>query len=118
MSTLTSTVSGGRIDQLFNVLGPHSNHVVCVNFIREWRHSLTSTPNDRLKKKTFHGNFIHTWQFCHKSTESDTGISSATAERMIWPKDVPFSTYIFIKDNAFVNLASSKWAVSDKGRIA
>ena len=37
LSTVTSTVPGGRIDLLYNVLASQTTHVVCVDFIREWR---------------------------------------------------------------------------------
>ena len=35
---MTSTVHGGRIDPLYNVLAFHTTNDVCVNFIREWRY--------------------------------------------------------------------------------
>ena len=41
MSTVTSTVPGGRIDPLYNVLASHTTHVVCFNSIYEW-HDLQS----------------------------------------------------------------------------
>ena len=37
-------------------LAYHTTHVVCVNFIREWRevtYSLTSSPNDRFLRNFF-----------------------------------------------------------------
>ena len=37
LSTLTSIIPEGRIDPLYNILCSQGTHVVCVNFIREWR---------------------------------------------------------------------------------
>ena len=34
---MTSIVARGLIEPLYNVLAAYTTHVVCINFIREWR---------------------------------------------------------------------------------
>ena len=42
------------------VLASHTTHVVCVNYIREWRDlQFYASPNGRFFEKLFHGKFIY-----------------------------------------------------------
>ena len=51
-------------------LASHSTHVVCVNFIREWRHLQFNVDSERqIFENLFHGRFIHSQSFCQKSAE-------------------------------------------------
>ena len=45
---MTSTVPGGRIGPLYNILASHATHVVCVNFISEWRDLKLNVDSERL----------------------------------------------------------------------
>ena len=48
----------------------HSTHVVCVNFIREWRNLQFNVDSERqIFEKLFHGRFIYLQSFCQKSAE-------------------------------------------------
>ena len=70
LSIKTSTVPGGRIDPLYNVLVSHTTYVVCVNFIHEWRDLQFKVDSERqIFEKLFHGNFIYSQSFCQKSAE-------------------------------------------------
>ena len=49
-------------------LASHTTHVVCVNFIREWRDIQFNVDSERqIFEKLFHGNFIYSQSFCQKS---------------------------------------------------
>ena len=49
-------------------LASHSTHVVCVNFMREWRDLQFNVDSERqIFEKLFHGNFIYSQSFCQKS---------------------------------------------------
>ena len=51
-------------------LGSHTTHVVCVNFMREWRDLQFNVDSERqIFEKLFHGNFIYSQSFCQKSGE-------------------------------------------------
>ena len=57
---MTSTVPGGRIDPLYNVIASHNTHVVCLNFIRECRRDLQFNVDSERQiffEKLFHGKF-------------------------------------------------------------
>ena len=56
LSTVSSTVPGGRIDPLDNVLVSHTTHVVCVYarlYVSGETYTLTSTPNISLFDTNF-----------------------------------------------------------------
>ena len=51
-------------------LASHSNHVVCVNFIREWQDlQFNVDPERQIFVKLFHGRFIYSHSFCQISAE-------------------------------------------------
>ena len=51
-------------------LSSHTTHVVCVNFMREWRDLQFNVDSERkIFEKHFHGRFIHSQSFCQKSAE-------------------------------------------------
>ena len=51
-------------------LASHITHVVCVNFMREWRDLQFNVDSERqIFEKLFHGNFIYSQTFCQKSAE-------------------------------------------------
>ena len=48
----------------------HTTHVMCVNFMREWRNIQFNVDSERqILEKLFHGNFIYSQSFCQKSAE-------------------------------------------------
>ena len=82
LSTVTSTVAGDRIDPLYNVLASYTTHVVCINFIREWRDLQFNVDSKRQiffsLRNFFFASFIYSQRFCQKSTERK------------WPKEYFF----------------------------
>ena len=51
-------------------LDSHTIHVVCVNFIPEWRDLQLNVDSERqIFEKLFHGRFIYSQSFCQKSAE-------------------------------------------------
>ena len=51
-------------------LASHITHVVCVNFIREWRDLQFNVDSEQqIFEKLFHGRFVYSQSFCHKSAE-------------------------------------------------
>ena len=52
-------------------LASHTTHVVCVNFICEWRDLQFNVVSERqIFEKLFHGRFIYSQSFCQKSAEA------------------------------------------------
>ena len=50
-------------------LASHTTHVVCVNFIREWRVLQFNVVSElQIFETLFHGWFIYSQRFCQKST--------------------------------------------------
>ena len=48
----------------------HTTHIMCVNFIREWRDLQFNVDSERqIFEKLFHGRFIYSQSFCQKSAE-------------------------------------------------
>ena len=51
-------------------LASRNTHIVCVNFIREWRDLQFNADHKRhIFEKLFHGRFIYSQNFCQKSPE-------------------------------------------------
>ena len=54
-------------------LASHTTHVVCINFIHEWRDLQFNVDSERqIFKKLFHGSFIYSQSFCQKSAERES----------------------------------------------
>ena len=51
-------------------LASNTTHIVCVNFMREWRDLQFNVDSElQIFEKLFHGNFIYSQSFCQKSAE-------------------------------------------------
>ena len=51
-------------------LASHTTHVLCVNFICEWRDLQFNVDSERQSfEKLFHGRFIYSQSFCQKTAE-------------------------------------------------
>ena len=71
-------------------LASNTTHIVCVNFMREWRDLQFNVDSElQIFEKLFHGNFIYSQSFYQKSAERKSLIVSTTLFLFWWRKLIP-----------------------------